>query len=98
MVKHNPPQTQSKIIIEENTDKGTRKVHIVIADNGLKIAAELQGCLFESFTVGDESRNTKNGSGLGLTISKRIIERHGGLISYVNDMEDGYKGFVIEFE
>ncbi len=70
----------------------------MIADNGPKIAEELQGRLFESFTVGDESRNTKNGSGLRLAISKRIIERHGGLISCVNDMEDGYKGFIIELE
>lgn len=67
--------------IEEN---GEKVINIVVADNGPKIAGDLQKALFDSFAVGDRSRNTKKGSGLGLSISKRIIERHDGEISYVS--------------
>ncbi len=92
MAKHNPKHTSGSILLEE---KGGI-FRIVVADDGPKIAEDLQEMLFDLFAVGDCSRNTKNGSGLGLSISKKIIERHDGKMYYANDIKDGYKGFVIE--
>lgn len=73
-----------------------KKIHIIIADSGPKIPEDLRNTMFDSFVVGDDSRNTKNGSGLGLSISKKIIERHGGSLYYINDWKDGYKCFRID--
>lgn len=99
MVKHNPVGTKCRIRMEENIELsgGVKGIQIIIADNGPKIGEDLQKRLFETFAVGDSSRNTKNGSGLGLSISKKIVERHKGRIFYLNEWEENYKAFVIEF-
>ena len=54
---------------------------IEIADYGIGVASEDLQRLFEPFYRTDRSR-TRNagGIGLGLTLSKRIIEAHGGAI------------------
>ncbi len=98
MVKHNPVGTKCKIVMEENVElsQEDRGIRVTIADNGPKITGELQERLFETFAVGDSSRNTKNGSGLGLSICKKIVEKHEGRIFYMNEWEEEYKAFVIE--
>lgn len=96
VVKHNPPDTFCAIQLEKIKSGDQEVIQIVVADNGPKIPGNLQKNIFDSFVVGDDSRNTKNGNGLGLAVSKKIVERHGGRLYYVDDWKDGYKGFVIE--
>lgn len=98
MVKHNPKKTSCVILLEEVGDKdnGKKRIQIIIADDGPKIPKDLQSTIFDSFVVGEVSRNTKNGSGLGLSISKRIIERHNGSLYYIDDWREGFKGFKID--
>jgi len=48
------------------------------ADTGPGIPAEIEGRLFELFATSGK----KDGSGLGLAIVKKIVEEHGGEISY----------------
>ena len=50
-----------------------------VADNGAGIPPEQAARLFEPFVVGSEARSGK-GSGLGLSITRRIVEKHGGTI------------------
>ena len=53
-----------------------------IQDTGIGISEEKLDYIFESFTKADYSTaNTNRGTGLGLTISKKIIEMMGGSIS-----------------
>jgi histidine kinase/DNA gyrase B/HSP90-like ATPase len=57
-----------------------RAVTISVSDTGIGIAPEDQGAIFEEFRQvgGDEAR--QEGTGLGLTLSKKFIEMHGGRI------------------
>lgn len=51
--------------------------------------------LFERFYRGDKARKEDGGSGIGLAISKRIIELHGGTIKA--DYIEGWLTFTIEY-
>ena len=56
-------------------------IRIEIEDNGRGIAARDLGRIFERFYRTDASRNSsRGGSGIGLSIVKKIIEDHGGYI------------------
>ncbi|WP_170311488.1 sensor histidine kinase [Vallitalea okinawensis] len=66
---------------------------IEIADNGLGIESVKLEKIFDQFYRGDESRNSKNdGSGLGLYVSKQVIERHQGEI--VAENHNGLKVII----
>lgn len=59
---------------------------IVFSDNGKGISEEKLAKVFDQFYRGDESRNSSvEGSGLGLYVSKHIIECHGGSIEAENN-------------
>ncbi len=61
-------------------DEG-ESVTIEIEDNGKGIAAKDIGNIFERFYRTDASRNSlQGGSGIGLSIVKKIIEDHGGYV------------------
>lgn len=56
-------------------------IRVEIEDNGKGIAAKDLGNIFERFYRTDASRNSsKGGSGIGLSIVKKIVEDHGGYI------------------
>lgn len=74
---------------------GKEGIVIWIADNGPLVDDKLKDQLFEPFRMGDESRNTKGGSGLGLSVAKRIAELHHGTLEYRETLMPGYKGFVL---
>jgi signal transduction histidine kinase/CheY-like chemotaxis protein len=53
---------------------------VTVADTGLGVPAEDQQRIFDSFQQGARTLGQAEGTGLGLTLSKRIIELHGGRI------------------
>ena len=58
-----------------------QQVQIDVQDNGIGIKAEDQSIIFEKFQqVKDPTRGRPYGTGIGLTISKRIIDFHHGKI------------------
>lgn len=61
-------------------DEG-ESVKIEIEDDGKGIASKDIGSIFERFYRTDSSRNSlQGGSGIGLSIVKKIIEDHGGYV------------------
>ena len=68
-------------VIEISTNSGHDAVKLTVQDNGHGIPAESQELIFEAFYQGrDQNLKKSEGSGLGLTICKKIIERHRGKI------------------
>ena len=71
------PNGRIEIRILDESDS----IHIEIEDNGKGIAQKDLGKIFDRFYRTDASRNSaQGGSGIGLSIVKKIIEDHGGYI------------------
>lgn len=66
----------------------------MIKDNGVGISKEFQHKIFDEFTRGDSSRKSDGGSGLGLSITKKIVELHRGEILLNSDKNQGCE-FII---
>lgn len=65
-------------------------LHVSVADTGEGIPAEDLPMIFERFYRVDKSRaRATGGSGLGLTISKRLVEAHGGSIDVESQTGEG---------
>ena len=71
-------------------------VALVVEDDGPGIPDALRELIFEPFRRGDDDATRRfGGTGLGLTIVKEIVERHGGRIA-VGDGIDGGASFSVE--
>lgn len=69
---------------------------LTVADDGLEIEPEFAEHIFEPFARADKARTTKGGSGLGLSITAKIVEMHGGALKLNRDFGEGYtKAFQI---
>jgi len=76
-IDYTPPG--GTVTLRVNTDD--TQITISVTDAGPGIAPEHLPHIFERFYRADESRDTSDGSnGLGLSISKKIIDKHGGTI------------------
>ena len=57
-------------------------IRLAIHDTGIGIAAEDQERIFEEFQqAGTQTEKSREGTGLGLTLSRRMVELHGGTIT-----------------
>lgn len=66
-------------ILEEHT-----YVVLEISDNGCGVSEDKIPHIFEHFYRGDESRNIKEGNGLGLYIVKYLVDAMGGSVDAEN--------------
>ncbi|MCX6666206.1 MAG: PAS domain-containing sensor histidine kinase [Euryarchaeota archaeon] len=69
---------EGKIEIKSETEHNIIKFSI--ADNGCGISKEESEKIFDEFYKADKSRHDVNSSGLGLSICKKIVEKHDGHI------------------
>ena len=82
------------VTCEEGEEDGTR-LHFTVTDTGIGIPPEKLKKIFESFTQADASTTRRyGGTGLGLTISSRLVELMGGRIWVESEIG---KGSVFHF-
>jgi two-component system OmpR family sensor kinase len=72
---------------------------VTIADNGPGLTAEDQARIFERFYRVDASRqrNSKDGSGLGLSIVDAVMRAHGGDVTVASELGKG-AAFTLRFK
>ena len=90
-----------------HNDKGTRimlclfrqegVIHLMVADSGSVIPKDLEEHLFEPFARGDASRKSSGGSGLGLSIAKKVVEMHGWRMKLVQQPQIQHYPFVAKY-
>ncbi len=65
----------------ESKERNDCIVHFTVSDTGIGIAREKLGMIFDPFSQADSSTTRHyGGTGLGLTISTRLIEKMGGIV------------------
>jgi signal transduction histidine kinase len=77
--------------VKINTLKEDGKVIISVSDNGIGIDEKDLPHIFDRFYRAEKSRSKENvsGYGLGLSIAKKIVELHNGLISVKSEKGKG---------
>ena len=64
-------------------------VTVAVQDNGPGVTLEQQALIFERFRQGGEATNRPQGTGLGLPISRQIVEHFGGRLWLESSPPDG---------
>jgi len=76
--------------IRVNAMLGDGSVEISVSDTGIGIAPEDQEAIFEEFRqVGTTYAQKREGTGLGLTLTRKFVEMHGGKIWVQSDLGQG---------
>ncbi len=78
---------EGNVAVEVSEDGSN--IHIKVTDNGVGIAEEDIPNLFQDFYVGKSSVKGERRSGVGLAITRRIIEAHDGSISVESELDKG---------
>lgn len=89
-------ENDAKVMIQVKRQE--KYVYIIIADNGKTISKEQEENIFEPFVSGNDARSSGEGNGLGLAISRIIIEKHEGKLYITNNIRDYTKGFVVQLQ
>ncbi|MGP7818080.1 sensor histidine kinase [Niallia sp. 01092] len=85
-MKYNPAQTTitvSVTLIEQHL------VVITIKDNGKGMDNETLAKLFNRYYRGTDTTSSDNGTGLGMAITKKLVELHGGSINVKSQLNEG---------
>ena len=72
--------TPSGGLVELRSAERDGEVRVSVADTGPGIAPEDQDRIFEEFQQTEAGAGQREGTGLGLALSKRLVELHGGRI------------------
>jgi signal transduction histidine kinase len=85
-VKFTPDGGRVDVIAKQDTTR----IAIAVRDTGIGIAPEDQAAVFEEFKqVGRDYTRKAEGTGLGLALTKRFVELHGGEITLASSPGKG---------
>ncbi|PJF40844.1 MAG: hypothetical protein CUN55_12275 [Phototrophicales bacterium] len=79
-IKYNRPNGEIHVFTNLQHDNGHDMVRIAVADTGYGLSKENQKQMFQKFFRADHTADAATGTGLGLVITKAIIEAHDGQI------------------
>ncbi len=87
-------------VARADTGSGNVLIRFTVADTGIGIAADKNDSIFTAFTQADSSTTRKyGGTGLGLTIVKRLVEMYRGEITVASEVGKGSTfSFTAEFK
>ncbi len=69
---------------------GNNNLEILVSDNGRGIPEDDRGKIFDLYYT-----SRKDGTGIGLSITQKIIEQHGGTISFESAVNEGTKFKIV---
>ncbi|GAX35225.1 hybrid histidine kinase [Nodularia sp. NIES-3585] len=73
-----------------------RFVHFIVWDTGIGISPENQARLFQPyFQIANTVVNRNEGSGLGLTVTRKLVEIHGGWLEVGSELDHGSRFTII---
>jgi len=76
--------------IEVSAKEVNNKIEVTVSDTGIGIPKEKYDSVFKAFEQGDGSIvREQSGTGLGLTVTKQLIELHGGSIRFESALKKG---------
>ncbi len=89
--------TPSGGLVQVRIQRSERTCILSVQDNGIGISEDDQPHIFERFYRADSSRaRNSGGAGIGLAITKALVEAHGGRISLESSLGKG-SCFTVEF-
>lgn len=88
--------SKSRVTISLSEDKSTNSLEIVVEDDGPGIESKFWDKVFEPFFQVHhvEVKHLKAGTGIGLTISRQLVDKHNGTI-FIRDGSAGGCQFVV---
>jgi signal transduction histidine kinase len=89
-IKYSPQGGIVELTAEANDDT----VRVEVRDDGIGIPAPQQAQIFTKFFRGDAAASGIPGTGLGLAVSRDIVESHGGRIGFTSAEGEGATFFV----
>jgi signal transduction histidine kinase len=81
-------------IVEISAQAENGSVRVEVRDEGMGIPANQQPQIFTKFFRGDAAASGITGTGLGLAVSRDIVESHGGRIGFTSAEGEGTTFFV----
>lgn len=94
-IKYSQKNGKVNVVLRRVEEGGKDFIHIEVQDSGIGVSKKDQERLFTKFfRAGDAVKFQSDGTGLGLFITKNIVEAHGGTIWFESEKDKGTTFFV----
>jgi PAS domain S-box-containing protein len=90
---HGPQPPEVRVSGEVLSDQGREMVRISVADNGIGFDPQYKDKVFQPFQR-LHGRNAYNGTGIGLAIVRKVVERHKGTVTAESEPGQGARFIV----